>query len=369
MSASFARVKRPPAAAESTGSSTITSTPSVTAASTCCCCLEVSWSALLYLISQSGHSGSTLASNSGRSWDSYRAVFDSGSRKAIVPPPSPPPSSSSPPHAASPRARPSTAIGTSTRGSLTLMRSSSRYASGSRLRVFPSPFPTSCGLARRQRRGQETIRLVHDEGERAEQLGALAQHPWDDLELLDRVGDRVAAHRAPHGIEQHVAGRAEIAAHDHALRVQQVAEVGDGDSHCTPRVADQPLRRGVAGGRQLQQPPGGDLLTAAGAQQVGDRARGRERLEAAPVSAPAHRPAVGEHGVADLPGGSPDAVVKPARGDEASADTGGELDVGEVGPPLAGAPHELGEGAEVGVVLDLDRHLEPPAGFRRGVAP
>ena len=80
MSACFARLTRPPAAAESTGSSTITSTPSVTAASTCCCCFEVSWSALLYWISQSGHRSSTLASNSGRSWVSYRAVFDSGSR-------------------------------------------------------------------------------------------------------------------------------------------------------------------------------------------------------------------------------------------------------------------------------------------------
>src|SRR3954454_18417820 len=39
------------------------------------------------MISQSEHSCLSLASNSGRSWDSYRAVFVSGSSRAIFLPP------------------------------------------------------------------------------------------------------------------------------------------------------------------------------------------------------------------------------------------------------------------------------------------
>ena len=50
----------PAAEVESTGSRTITSTPWVTIASTCDCCLVASWSAFWYRISQSGQSSWTV---------------------------------------------------------------------------------------------------------------------------------------------------------------------------------------------------------------------------------------------------------------------------------------------------------------------
>ena len=101
-----------PVEAASTASSTSTFAPLVRAASACCCCLAASWSALEYSTSQSGHSSLTLASKSGLSLVSYRAVVFSGARSAIFPPPeaaAPEVSllaalSSSPPHALAPNA-------------------------------------------------------------------------------------------------------------------------------------------------------------------------------------------------------------------------------------------------------------------------
>src|SRR5437867_1001853 len=63
------------------------------------------------MISQPSHNALTFFSKSGRSWDSYRAVFDSGRRSAILPPPPPPPPLSLP-HAAT--TRPSVSPATTT---------------------------------------------------------------------------------------------------------------------------------------------------------------------------------------------------------------------------------------------------------------
>ena len=86
-------------------------------------------------------------------------------------------------------------------------------------------------------------------------------------------------------------------------RVEEVAEIGDRDADRPAGVGDQPLRGGVAGGAELEQPARRDLLAAARREQRGDRPRRRQRLEAAAVAAAADRPAVHEHRVADLAGG------------------------------------------------------------------
>src|ERR1700694_5182813 len=70
------------AAAPSTGSRTSTLLPLVSAASAWVCCVGASWLALLYWI-VALQRAFALASNSGRSLLSYRAVLVSGRSRAI----------------------------------------------------------------------------------------------------------------------------------------------------------------------------------------------------------------------------------------------------------------------------------------------
>jgi hypothetical protein len=130
----------------------------------------------------------------------------------------------------------------------------------------------SCGLGADQLGGDEAIRLVEDERQGTQELGALAEHSRNDLQVFDRARDRVAANGFAQRLEQHFSYRAEVAADDHALRVEDVAEIRDGKPDRAPGVADQSLSRLILRRGELEQAPGGDLLAPARAQQVRDRA-------------------------------------------------------------------------------------------------
>src|SRR5258708_19672379 len=65
-----------------------------------------------------------------------------------------------------------------------------------------------------------------------------------------------------------------------------------------------------------------------------------------------------ERGVADLAGGAGGAAQQLSVDDQPRTDAGRDLYVDEVRALAAGAPGELGKGAEVSVVLDLDRHVQ-----------
>ena len=114
--------------------------------------------------------------------------------------------------------------------------------------------------------------------------------------------------------------------------IDDVAEIGDRDAR-SPGPAS-PIRRCAAAspaGRRAPAACGSRPPRAAVAEQRGDRARGGEGLEAAAVAAAAHGPAVGDQGVADLAGGPSDAMLQAPLGDQAGADAGRDLDVGDLG--------------------------------------
>ncbi len=97
-------------------------------------------------------------------------------------------------------------------------------------------------------------------------------------------------------------------------------------------------------------------------------ARAEARVSRQPVvAASADGAVLSDDGVADLAGRPPHAVRQAPAGDEPAADAGGDLEVGDLGAALRRAPCELGKGAQVGVVLDGHRQVEPRAGLGRRV--
>ena len=88
------------------------------------------------------------------------------------------------------------------------------------------------------------------------------------------------------------------------------------------------------------------------------RARG-ERLEAAAVAAAADRAVLVDEHVPDLPGRAAVPVVRAAVDDQAGADARGHLHVGGRAGVAPGAERDLGERAEVGVVVEVDRDPDP----------
>ncbi len=112
-------------------------------------------------------------------------------------------------------------------------------------------------------------------------------------------------------------------------------------------------------------------------RQLDERARARQRLEAAALAAAADRALLLDDRVADLAGHPCRSVEQPAVHDQPGADAGRDLQVGGVAAAGRRAPVELGQRAEVGVVVHVDRQLEPrrerlrrsdshPAGQDRG---
>ena len=105
-------------------------------------------------------------------------------------------------------------------------------------------------------------------------------------------GDCVALDPRADRVEQGLAGRGEVAAHDHELRVQRVDEPGEDAADGVAGVADGARRSAVAGFDQLAQLLHRDALVRAPLEQRGDRDRARDGLEAAAVPAAADQPAL-----------------------------------------------------------------------------
>ncbi len=130
---------------------------------------------------------------------------------------------------------------------------------------------------------------------------------------------------------------------------------------------------------QLHHPGQAEFGAEGRGEQVQQVAGADEGLQAAPVAAAADRAGLVQGDVADLARGAARAPVDLPVDHQARADAAGHLDVGEVAQAPAGAPDQLAEGAEVGVVVDVHRHAEAlgqlaaggdagPAGQDRGGA-
>ena len=162
----------------------------------------------------------------------------------------------------------------------------------------------------------------------------------------------------PQRLEQQVAGLGQLAADEDALGGEQVARAGDGAAEGAAGVGDDAPAADVARLRLSDDLAQGQAVAVAAAQRLEDGLGAGEGLQAAAVAAAADRAAVVDRHVADLAGGAARAVVEAAVEDEAGADAGGDLDVDEVRAVAAGAPHDLRQRAEVGVVLDAHGQAE-----------
>src|SRR6202043_1238654 len=115
----------------------------------------------------------------------------------------------------------------------------------------------------------------------------------------------------------------------------------------------------IAAAQQIDQVGAADRTPPAARQQIGDRRRTRDRLQAAAVAAPAHGALRLDGHVAELAGESAVAEQHAALAHHARADAGGQPQVHHV-EALAGGPETpLREDAGVGVVDDP--HWQPGA--------
>src|SRR4051794_29741779 len=211
------------------------------------------------------------------------------------------------------------------------------------------------------------LRLVQDQRQRAHDLRAPAELPRHHVDLGRCARYRVAADRLGDRGEQDITGGTQIAADDHPLRIEDVAEVADRDADAAARVGDHALRKRIAGMRALDQLVHPDLLATDRVERARHGGGARHGLEAAAVAAAADLAVLAEERVAELARGAARAAVEPSLDDERAADAGAHAHEDEVLRAAAGAPDELGERAEVGVVLHAHDHPEPLAHRRGGV--
>ena len=173
------------------------------------------------------------------------------------------------------------------------------------------------------------------------------------------AGQRREAHGLAHAVEQQVAGLGEVAADDEALRVEQVEHERRGAADDPAGVGDHAPAAEVALVRQAQHLGDGQVAVAA-AQHLEQRAGRGGRLEAAAVAAAADGALGVDEDVAELAGHAAGAAVEPPAEDQPRADAGRELEVDEVRRAASRAVGQLGQRAEVRVVVDADRDVEPP---------
>ena len=139
-----------------------------------------------------------------------------------------------------------------------------------------------------------SVGLVAGEGERAEQLGAVAERRRRRSRRPRRRPGSRSADRLAHRLEQQVAGGAEIAADDDQVRVEVVAEVGHGAADDAAGVGDDALAAGVAllrpaagaGARSAGRASGAAARTARGRRRRSPGSRGCRSGRSGPADRP-----------------------------------------------------------------------------------
>ena len=211
----------------------------------------------------------------------------------------------------------------------------------------------------REPRGTQAAGVGDHDGEGAEHLRPVAQHAGLDLDRLRRARERIAVDLLANAVEQGVSCQAELAADDDAGRVQEVAQVGDGAADRPPRVVDDPLGRQVAVGDEVEQLAQRQVGAVRGAEEGDERSGGRDRLQAAAAPAAANGSLRAHLDVPQLAGDAGRAVIEAAAEHEPGADAGRHHHVDDVCEPPPCAEGDLRERTQVGVVVELDRNLQP----------
>src|SRR4051812_23488483 len=147
---------------------------------------------------------------------------------------------------------------------------------------------------------ERMLRLVQDQCQRAHYLCARAELPRHHVDLGCRAWYRVAADRLGDRGEQDITGGTQIAADDHPLRIEDVAEISDRHADAATGVGDHACRERVAGVRALDQLVHLDPLAAHRVERAGYRRRACHGLEAAAVAAAADLAVLAEERVAEL---------------------------------------------------------------------
>ena len=104
-------------------------------------------------------------------------------------------------------------------------------------------------------------------------------------------------------------------------------------------------------------------------EQLEQPRRRDHRLDAAAVAAAADLAVLADLDVADLPGDAAGAAVQPAAEDDPGTDAAGDLEVDHVVAAARAALVQLGERAEVGVVVGVHGYAEPPLELLAGQQP
>src|SRR5205823_4407034 len=173
----------------------------------------------------------------------------------------------------------------------------------------------------------------------------------DDLHVARRAGNCVALDRGPQRLHEQIAGGAEAATDNHALRVEEIAQARGGAPDGGAGVGDHPGATEVAALGELEHLPKVEVGAVAAAQRVDDPLLAGERLEAAAVAAAADQAVLVEDHVPDLARGAVAPAVDVALEVQACADARRDLEVGDLGEAATGPEGDLGERAEIGVVV------------------
>src|SRR3954471_17715327 len=204
------------------------------------------------------------------------------------------------------------------------------------------------------------IRVCDHERQSAEYLRALSEHTRLHLDGTRGARWGETVERVADPVQQRIPGGAEVAADDHGGRIEGVAEVGQDAADREARVVDNPPCARIPCGDELEQAAERQLRPVGLAQHREDGRGSGDRLETAAVAAAADGPLRPHLDVSQLAGDARRAAVEPAAEDEPRPNPGADADIHDVGEPASRSVRELAERAEVRVVVDLHRQLEPP---------
>ncbi len=154
---------------------------------------------------------------------------------------------------------------------------------------------------------------------------------------------------------------------DDQLGVEQVVEVGRGQPDVPPRVGDDPAATGILAWASVMTSAMDSSRPWLRPQVLRDGGGVGQRVEAAPATALADLTVLVDRGVAEFPGGAVRPGVQGSVEDEADADAGGGVDVGDVLQPARRTPRGLRDGGQVGVVVDGERQPQRFGGGDVGI--